>query len=242
MDLTLIIGYVCNIYKKPPSVRIFLNNFFIDEFECNSTISIDEMKLYRPLDERDNKIFGYKSDPLNPSKPLTCKNIDQSVNLKYYNLKNLPINNESLLCVRIEVDNNDSNYTNGFITQSTMVSFPIISLLSTKTFQNWHEFSKRYLLRLKKLREKHQDIQSIKKHYTKKGLFFAIRRENFIFYKNDEKKYIYSNMCGGSGKFEIKFYKKYFNIICDKSIGIKRLGQWQYISALLNKYLQYENQ
>ena len=60
MDLTLIIGYVCNIYKKSPSIRIFLNDFFIDEFECNNTISIDEMVSYRPKDGSVNKIFGYK--------------------------------------------------------------------------------------------------------------------------------------------------------------------------------------
>ena len=240
MDLTLIIGYVCNIYKKPPSIRIFLNDFFIDEFECKNTISHNELKFYKL---NSKYIFEDKHEFLDPKHiSATSLNINHNVNLKYYSLQNLPINNESLLCVRIEVNNNDSNYTNGFITKSTMVSFPIISLLSTKTFQNWNKFSKSYLLRLEKLRKKHQDIRSIKNYYSKKSLFSVIRPENFIFYENDGKKYIYSHMCGGSGKFEIKFYKKYFNIICDKSLGVKRLGQQDYISGLLNKYLEYENQ
>jgi len=40
-DAILCIGFYCQIYKKNPNIRIFLNNRFIDEIDIQSMNSID---------------------------------------------------------------------------------------------------------------------------------------------------------------------------------------------------------
>jgi len=46
MDLTLCLGFTCIVYKTPPTIRIFVNDFFVDEFELHATVRKKDVSTF----------------------------------------------------------------------------------------------------------------------------------------------------------------------------------------------------
>ena len=109
MKYVLGIGYDCKKYKQDPRCRVFVNNQLIDEFY-----------IATPKNKGVNKWKKYKSHQTYIPylwKKIHFYHIDENVFTKDIN------------DIRIEIQNAVSNYTNGFMTRSTLLDLRHIFLL-----------------------------------------------------------------------------------------------------------------
>ena len=111
MRYLLVVGFVCEVYRREPRARIFVGDKLIDEF----TISHSTDNLFT-LQKKNIEKYHI----LNPLLPSNLK-IKNFTTLKFYELR-IDKKNENIK-IRIIVDNNDSNFSNSFITASTLVKF-----------------------------------------------------------------------------------------------------------------------
>ena len=95
MRYMLGLSFTCKIYKKFPTIRVFADDIFIDEFTLNEK-SVCKVK------ERGEGMWKIRTT----IKTLYTFEIDG----KHLNDK-----------ISLHIENNDSNYTNGFITKSTLI-------------------------------------------------------------------------------------------------------------------------
>jgi hypothetical protein len=129
MDHVLILGFNCFVYKKNPRARIFVNDYFIDEFEVDEFISnfflerLGENQNIKGFIKRKNKTV-YK-DKLFPK-------------LKVYTISHNLLRESNK--IKIEVENNDNNYTNGFMTLSTMLELMHFYLIPKKIIDRYLKF------------------------------------------------------------------------------------------------------
>ena len=103
MKYVLGLAILCKKYKKNPIVRLFINNQFIDEF-----IIDDTTKLFKGPAEKSLQI-------------------DFSNKYKIFEVDENIFKNDSK--IRFEIQNKDSNYVNGFMTKSTLISIECIFLI-----------------------------------------------------------------------------------------------------------------
>ncbi len=121
MDVILSLGFLCNIFKKAPTVRLFADEYFLDEFTLKNTV--DKSTLKSLLSNKDNFDFIFPkkvSNLLDPNVQMVDPQIDANVEYKFYRIKKFNLKKKDKVKVKIEFYNRDSNHTNGFITKSTM--------------------------------------------------------------------------------------------------------------------------
>jgi len=157
----LALGFYCQIYKKKPNIRIFINNIFIDEFDIEP--------------------YDFKNDSI--------------PNLKFYQL-NLPDIKEH--SIKLKIKNSDSNYSNGFMTKSTLIKLHTCNLVPCDDYQ--YVFNKIYSNN--NLMAKELDIVNFN---LIPYLFWRDEQQNFI-------KNVSHLTIGGSGTFTCDLIK-YINIL-----------------------------
>jgi hypothetical protein len=136
MQYVLGVGFIVEKYKKNPNVRIFLDDLLIDEYE------IDQHETARLLTSNSFcwRLLNWEKDPPSGYVARIKKEGD-----KFMHRKRLPgdppipkhfkffIINSSVLRgkskISLEIDNNDSNYTNGFMSRSTIIDARNIFLI-----------------------------------------------------------------------------------------------------------------
>jgi hypothetical protein len=232
MRYLLVLGLFCNVYRKKPRIRLFFNNQLVDEFNMphqpkNKNLihpRINLKHLLQPLTHKMQIEYAEKSLP-----PLLFYHIDVD-------------NQITQTQIRIDIDNNDSNYINGFITNSTLLQIKVLSLLpQNKKIYEWF----------------------LQKHTSRRNTDrYAWYRRKLInrFFKFDQAKWIGNNgqkincnndmsieeySIGGSGSLTCELKKKY-GILLAKNQIIKRsyiFGQDLHLhDAIYYKYEQYANQ
>jgi hypothetical protein len=191
MRYLLAVGFCCDVFRKEPRTRIFIDDHLIDEFDVKNyqiTRVINDVELYKKLQ---------------PS-PLEYSNIEidmvQSL-LKFYEIELNEKQEKLNLC--IHVDNDDSNFNNGFMNRSTLLRLACFYIVP---------LNKKISIKL---------IKIFKKKITKKTYAWYRRRHsgmyNLLPYttwygKNNQK---YSDLkktrfnIGGSGYFSCDLIKKY---------------------------------
>ena len=127
MQYVLGLGILCKKYKKNPIIRIFADDTFIDEFEIAHN---DETKKFTDI-----------SNNIKIGKNYTAKHFHLSyIDERHLNSK-----------ISIHVQNDDSNYTNGFMSKSTVISFNSTFLIPKhyldnnckfygEAYDKWHKF------------------------------------------------------------------------------------------------------
>jgi len=268
MNLTLCLGFLCNIYRNPPTVRLFLgdafasNENFVDEFELynsvdeetvlNSLKSTIESKNHKDFDLAFSKKFIHPPLGLSPRKPMNdiinndniIKNtLNENLQLRFYSFES----SSDRVKINLQFKNDDSNFTNGFITHSTMISMPVCFLVSTDLLKNARKFIARWSKNSKQSKNtisNNPDPRKVAKFYRKRNLIFAncMQPGKRNFYSYYEKKNTESFFFGGSGKIELDLSKK-FNVFIEGSYakGFMNIGQYEIAIALSDKYRQYEN-
>lgn len=226
MRYLLLVGFDCQIYRQKPQARIFVGDKLIDEFcispHCNDGfLSNNYFANVHRLQP-----FSYKEYVNFSIKEITF--------LKFYEIEIEKKCNR--LELRIDINNNDSNITNGFYTKSTYIKLKRLFFFP---------YSKNILSHLYQIKIKN----SIGKNYawykrTKHTIFNIIRNVKW-YGKNkqliDSTNFEHHNI-GGSGYFHCELYKKY-GIFIPPSIKPNRFNLDYYlIDYFFNKYKQYANQ
>ena len=142
-------------YKKNPTIRISLDDLFLDEFELDinskqpnfvsnfrywgGDLSEEKIRFHRS----HHHIKGECVLPINPPYTKSPKSIF------LYELDELSlIDKEKLL---IDISNDDSNYTNGFMTKSTLVDPRHIFLIPVKTLKYFAETSEAFYTNIRSI-------------------------------------------------------------------------------------------
>ena len=226
MKYLLVIGFHCEVYRREPRARIFVDDKLIDEFYISHYT--DPIYVNKAVD------LKHQLDPYNKRKYL-----EKSIPLRFYHLDIEDRLQQTHIC--IEIDNNDSNYNNGFINKSTLLQFRILSLLpADRKIYEW-------------FRQKAQNQRFTYRYawYHRKctNNFFTLQNKATWIGINQQKVFDYDDAfncdIGGSGSLHCELIKKY-------GILLKKLPdpKQTYIygvsndlhSLIYDKYEQHANQ
>ena len=203
MKYVLGLGIKCKKYKKNPTIKIFLNNILLDEYNLHG-------------DEKDISLSFSDINPISRREIIRTSPFCNKI--KFYTINNDILYEENNLT--IDVINDDSNYTNGFITRSTLIDFNTLvffpkkycldSIKSLKTFDGevMHPYNMTHDKGLGiNFKEKNNEIE----HYVKGWPYpwfvdWCPTNENEIVQILSPKK---ERWIGGSGQLKTKIIHKY---------------------------------
>jgi hypothetical protein len=230
MKYLLVLGFACDVYKQEPRARIFVGDRFVDEFSISNYS--DTLIATR------NNFLDRFWKTLRPHQEI--EGINQEIEilppLKFYEIELSEI--LDTLEVRIEIKNNDSNYTNGFITNSTLIKL-----------QACHFFPLNINLieKLNKIKNKNRFTENYAWYKSRKSLIFDFSRDGMQWQgKNGQivaGAQLQVSGIGGDGMFKCKLEKKY-GIFIKSARGYSYRFNFSYplIHYFLNKYIQHANQ
>ncbi len=230
MRYLLVLGFACDVYRREPRARIFVGDKLIDEFFIQH--HIDTMNTTR-------KNFWSNRQILEPFSEDKLKNImiKNYPPLRFYSVEiGTPLHRTEL---RIEIENSDSNNSNGFITKSTLIKLQVCF------FFPLHQ---KLLLRLAEIRNKNRLTQNYSWYCLNENFLFDIVRNGLCWHEkngqifNPKKYNLASYQIGGDGVFTSELVKKY-QVLINKTKKPYRFNFDSFtIDYLLNKYMEYENQ
>jgi hypothetical protein len=243
MRYLLVVGFVCNVYKKEPRARIFVNDRMIDEYYIPN--HHDDW-----LDNFIQQQHVLQPNVENEFENLYIKNLPP---LKFYELE-INEKQENIDFI-IEIDNDDNNYNNGFMTKSTLIQLRIFYFFPLNL---------KLLSKLEKIYNKNKLSKNLAWFYSGKFNLFDNNLKNVEWHWHKNNKDILNNgrgdsismshyQVGGSGFFIIKRIKKY-GILISKLIKSYRfimnridpgVGSYELkntINFMIDKYTQYANQ
>jgi hypothetical protein len=233
MKYLLVVGFSCDVYQQEPRARIFVGNQLIDEFyiQYHKDTLCTAMK----------KFSGNRHILQNFSK------IDYNLNIRIKNLPPLRFyeveidqSHADRLELRIEINNNDNNYTNGFMTSTT--------LLQLRVFY-FFPLNEKLLTRLDKIMIKNR----LNKNYS-----WLCRQKSFIFdlvlnglqwqgkngqiFNSTKNTLLHDNKIGGDGNFTCELIKKYGIFIPILSKPYRYNFNKFFLDHFYDKYQQHANQ
>jgi len=212
MKYLLVVGFFCNVYKVEPKVRIFLNDILIDEITVEHQDKIYSTGETHILDILPQPEFKKRFPK------LLIYNVDIDDNWKKIKLK-------------LDIENNDSNYSNGFMTKSTLLILDCLFLLPENKnlylkFKNW---------RTKKM------ISADYAWFCSHNRHLFNYATSLYWNQNERRKLEPSECVGGSGCFECELHKKYKIFMPDLPQPYRFNLQEQLIEYIYDKYSENEN-
>ena len=260
MSYILCLGLKSTIYKKNPVLRLFINNYFIDEFSLDLESKNFTPNFYNPGYYTDFNLFSKKFISETLLKYSILDNVERKDRIKDYNnilnddiiLRFFEIN-KNIIDLRqenkiiLEILNDDNNYSNGFFTKGTSLSLNIAYLIPKQNIEKSYNFLKEIDSKRDRLKKSCDNLDSIKNFYKKRKIVFdllnyCIRNNSFTFTDNKNKairNIIGPTEIGQTGKFQLVF--KNDLIDCDLDKFVYTNNAYLFL-ALANKYKQYANQ
>ena len=231
MKYLLVVGFSCDVYRREPRARIFVGDKLIDEFfiqHHNDTLSTAIENFYS-----NRQILQPHS--LNEFINMQIKSLPP---LRFYSVEIGTTLDRTEL--RIEIENIDSNNTNGFITKSTLIKLQVCF------FFPLHQ---KLLLRLNEIKNKNRSTQNYAWYRSDKNFIFDLiinglywQGKNRQTFNSDESNVLSMCKIGGDGVFTCELVKKY-QILINKTKKSNRYNfNSKLIDYLLNKYNEYANQ
>ena len=114
MRYLLVVGFACDVYRQEPRARVYFNDQLIDEFFIENhikNVELDTKHLLEPIPRQ--KLIEHRTKYL---PPLHLYELDIHKESKHAN-------------IRIDINNDDNNYTNGFMNQTSLIQCRVLSLL-----------------------------------------------------------------------------------------------------------------
>jgi hypothetical protein len=224
MRYLLVVGFACNVHRREPRARIFVDDQLIDEF----LISPHKDTL---TDAR--KLFYQNKHILQPflSNDFMTTDIKNLPSLRFYEVEIDQTKNQ--LKLNIDIENNDNNNTNGFITKNTLLQ------LQSLYFFPYHKKILSYLDDIKIKNRIGKDYA----WYRRNGNdFFNILFQTKWHGKNRQVVPSHLYNIGGSGYFCCELLKKYGIFIpkISKSWKFSMIKNMEFY--FINKYEQHANQ
>jgi len=264
MQQVIFLSFYCEIYKKNPIARIYIGDTLIDEIEIPEYVdqTFEEKKLKKYDYRLDNYYFNIKPshilDPifhknknLNPDHNLfkdLCNILEKITHPKIFiyfiDDEILKLANGS---IRIIIYNKDSNYTNGFMSKSTLFSLHGFYIIPEIIIKNPIEITERYRnIWSKRVTAKHS-LKKIKNFYKQREIFPINLARHFNLKNTKETKRAEDSffIVGGDCELNVSLKKKN----CIWWQNKKRIGffhcNYTFIKHLivngLNKYQQHAN-
>jgi hypothetical protein len=230
MKYLLVLGFACNVYRREPRARIYVGDQLIDEFHISNTS--DNLLM------ATNKFFEIRH-PLQPFQSFTLYNLHIK-NFPPLKFCELEIDKKiKHLTLRIKIDNNDSNYSNGFMTYSTLIKLTVCCCFP---------LDKRVLSRLKKIKNKNRIDKNYAWYRSNKNYIFDLVRNGMCWkgvngqkFETNKNFLLAYHEIGGDGEFFCQLNKKYGIFISKLFQSYRYNFRPTLIDYLLNKYKQYEN-
>jgi len=231
MRYLLVVGFACEVYRKEPRARIYINNQLIDEFNIKHHTDTYTDKI---------KEFDKKNHPLQPYHWDLGNKIDfeNYPPLQFYEID--IDKNQQHLDISIHIKNGDSNYNNGFISKRT--------ILQLKYF-TFFPYNKKFLERLvKRVRKKRISENYAWYSNSRPSLFDLIKHCTWKFekkiktIKHNELEHINYHNLGEDGYFECNLKKKYQMFLPELKKPYAYPISASKTEDLLNKYEQHANQ
>lgn len=231
----LCIGFDYIMYKKPAKIRIFIGNLFVDEFEIYSKRKkID--KLYTGNFLFSN-IKNRRRRMLEPEHVSIPEDDNHTYFFCEFDDESFPQTNT--LSLRIETVLDDNNYTNGFMTKTSLLKIAFINIFPKKVFENFDHYRTKW-----KCTKSNVNFKNIKTFYKERSHIFGPwfhKDLNFVD-KTKKQRYIDMEYVGISGTFELLLLKKHWCWTFYKVLaGRKKLTNTTLYKHLYNKYHCNEN-
>jgi hypothetical protein len=234
MRYLLVIGFYCNLYKKNPVAKLYLNDklldeFIIEQYECKLIKQKKTIEKFIPITHLlDNKINIQK---------IPYIFLEFCPPLRFYELElNNDIKNVKL---KIYLENNDNNFTNGFLTRHTYLTLKVC---------HFFPLDKKKLAKFIKIRDK-KIISKNYAWYRRNKIQIFDCTLNGMEWHTDTKKMSISNeslfdkhQISGSGYLLCNLVKKYGIYIPLFSKPYRYNCHAKLLNLMLDKYQQYANQ
>lgn len=256
MRQLLILGFYCEVYRQEPRCRVYVNDVLLDEFDIR----------HSPLRHSPRKHVDVNDIQLNPNFfSQSYARIEK--NTPFLKCIDFDDHDAKEADLRIEIQNNDNNYANGFMNKYTCVMLNQIFLLSKKLLNridylknNWKLSLKNYHIHTKRDIDMYYSNQK-NKIFQNFAVEMMLNFPDIIQkqYSVEEIKPYYNNwqdlpqLCqdnpsyhwiGSSGYFHSTLKKKFgfWRHKTDQRKGRWRLGSIDLVKHFYDKYLQYEDQ
>jgi len=229
MKYLLVVGFSCDVYRQEPRARIFFGNKLIDEFYIKHHKDTLTTALENFLQNR------YILQPFSSIAKINIQ-IKNFPSLRFYEIEIDTTLDRKELC--IEIENSDSNNTNGFITNSTLIKLQVCY------FFPLHQ---KLLLRFKEIKNKNEETQNYAWYRSYKSRIFDLiinglcwQGKNGQMFDSDR----HQGGCplGGDGVFTCELVKKHQILINKPKKSIRYNFDYRLIDYFLNKYEQHANQ
>ena len=125
MRQLLMLGFYCEAYRREPLCRVYVNDLLMDEF------NIPHTPRNTPFIKLDPAFWSLEHYQLQPN-PTFLKLIEFDDNCGRF------------LNLRVEIQNNDNNHTNGFMTQYTRVMLCQCWLASKNVWEKFDQIFDRW--------------------------------------------------------------------------------------------------
>jgi len=226
------LGFHCDIYKKEPLCRVYVNDVLLDEFDIPQatpqrdwvTVNPDQLD---PSSHKQLKIFS-------PNPPF----------LKYIEFDDAGADS---LDVVIKIQNDDNNYVNGFMNRYTYVTLSLCYLASKKALENVDNIQNDFKFNRKNWEKWNSDIVDFYADDNKTQMFKNHVRDmklNFPGIQPKSNEYLGGYRIGTSGHYRLTVKKKlgFWRQSTDRRRGYWHLGRIEAVKYLYDKYLRYEDQ
>jgi len=230
MRQLLMLGFHCDIYKKEPLCRVYVNDVLLDEFDIPQATPQRDWVTVNP-------------DQLDPSSHKQLQNFTTNPPfLKYIEFDDAGADS---LDVVIKIHNDDNNYANGFMSRYTYVTLSLCYLASEKALENIDNLTNNFKFNRKNWEKYNRDIVDFYADDNRTRIFENFVRDTEADFPDIQLK---SNTggyrIGSSGHYRLTVKKKlgFWRAIRNCSKGIWPLGKFRHVQYLYNKYKQHEDQ
>ena len=228
MKYLLVIGFACDVYRREPRARIFVGDRLMDEFLIFHTPS----NLWTAKHE-----FLKNLHPLQPYAFAEMHNlcIKNYPPLKFYELE---VDDEVYnLDIRIDIDNYDSNYSNGYMTRSTLLRLEVC---------HFFPLDQKLLLRLDKIKVRRRNSENYSWYLSMKNRIFDLVM-NGVCWQGANGQKITSNPSivlpkydiGGDGAFVCELTKRYGILIPPLARASRHSFDYAMTSYFFDKYFYH---
>jgi len=132
MKYTLILGIEYKKFKRPATITVHIGNTFVDTFALERDYPLRKTTVSFSDTERD--CFNGLIDSVDSQwvlDELLDREIDLPTFYKIYEIDEKYVNGS----ITIKVENSNSNYTNGFMRNSSWMKFTLVSLVPSSLFK-----------------------------------------------------------------------------------------------------------
>jgi hypothetical protein len=229
MEYCLFTAWDCTVYKKEPLVRVFFGDRLIDEYNipCNNHkfINFCDNEWKKKIQSYHVLQPGRRPDEFFYKFPIPLEILLEKT---FYKIYKINLHKTLDIQLKIEIENNDNNYSNGFLNKMTLVSLVEQFLMPI----NKNYIKDLIMRRHRYLIENYRMFKDIKSAYRNFD-YFETKELGEKILKNDLDKWQYS--IGKSGYFITQYCQNSDNFLSKKNIN--QFGG----SHELEKVLEYIN-